>query len=158
MARHILGQGHQEIVALSVSEKSAVDRKIGAKDCDKILRSKRRAKYIESMTQLDVGCHLQSPQKIKELIDALHAEFPELSLEQMPIGIVAKCYLGKPFEVHTLDVEKEIVQHYKQYESLPLLLEKARSLAMHPSYIFIEVYADSLRAITADGSVSVIKE
>lgn len=158
MARQILGQKQAAAVTLTAHTASPVDRRIGARDSDKLLRTKRRSQYVEALSRLDAGCHLQNPQSVQALIEALRAEFPELSLEQMPIGIVAKCYLGAPYEVHTLDVAQEIIQHYKKHQSLPVLLEKARVLAMHPSYAFIEVYIDSLRAISLDGEVSVIKE
>ena len=39
---------------------------------------------------------------------------------------------------------------------MPPLFERARSLARHNTYRFIEVYADSLRAVSEDGSVSVL--
>ena len=34
--------------------------------------------------------------------------------------------------------------------------ERARALVLHPSYAFIEVYPDTVRAIGLDGTVSVI--
>jgi hypothetical protein len=41
---------------------------------------------------------------------------------------------------------------------MPPLYERARALALHPSYLFIEIYPDTLRAISIDGSVSVIEK
>ncbi len=35
--------------------------------------------------------------------------------------------------------------------------ERARSLALHPSYALVEVYTDKLRAIARDGTVSVLE-
>jgi len=37
------------------------------------------------------------------------------------------------------------------------LLEQARLLVLHPSLDLVELYTDTLRAITYDGSVSVIE-
>jgi hypothetical protein len=34
--------------------------------------------------------------------------------------------------------------------------ERARCLALHPSYAFIEIFKDTLRAVFLDGAVSVI--
>jgi len=41
---------------------------------------------------------------------------------------------------------------------MPPLYESARSLALHTSYAFIEIYDDTLRVISVDGSVSVIEK
>ena len=49
-----------------------------------------------------------------------------------------------------------IIEHYKKGQILPNGLEKARTIAMRGGYEFIEVYVDHLRAISANGSVSVI--
>jgi hypothetical protein len=38
---------------------------------------------------------------------------------------------------------------------MPPLFERARALALHPSYAFVEVYSDVLRAVSVDGSVAV---
>ena len=50
----------------------------------------------------------------------------------------------------------EIIEHYKSGQSLPGGLEKARSIAMRGGYEFIEVYSDCCRAVSSNGSVSVI--
>lgn len=55
-----------------------------------------------------------------------------------------------------LDAAGQIIEHYKQGEPLPGGLEKARGIAMHGGYEFIEVYSNCCRAISANGSVSVI--
>ena len=60
------------------------------------------------------------------------------------------------WEIHTLDIMGEIIEHYKVGEMLPNGLEKARNVAMRGGYDFIEVYVDCCRAISSDGTVSVI--
>lgn len=50
-----------------------------------------------------------------------------------------------------------IIRHYKSFEALPPLLERARSLALYPSYAFIEVYADKLIAVSPNGDTSMVK-
>ena len=69
---------------------------------------------------------------------------------------MAVCYLGKPYEVHTLDVTGGIIEHYQTGQILPNGMEKARSIALRGGYEFIEVYTDCCRAISSNGKVSVI--
>ena len=94
--------------------------------------------------------------KVKDIVNQLEAELPEIKLSGFLIGIISRCYLGDPYEVHTLDAAGEIITHYKRGEILPNGMEKARSLAMM-DYAFIEVYTDRCCAIGEDGSVAVIQ-
>ena len=64
------------------------------------------------MCELDIGGHVQNQQKVKRIIDAIHNEFPEVEINVIMLGIVSICYLGKPYEVHTLDVTGQIIEHY----------------------------------------------
>lgn len=120
------------------------------------LREKRSARYVEAMQRLDAGTHQQNDDALKELLDAISAEFPELAIEQRPLGLVSKCYLGEPFEVHRCDLDGNIVEHFERYRAMPPLFERARSLAAHGAYRFIEIYVDTLRAVAPDGSVAVL--
>lgn len=121
---------------------------------EKKLKQKRSQAYLDSMVRLDAMGAVCDRSKVEELIQSIRNEFGELQPHQFMIGIVSKCYLGEPFEVHTLDVRLEILQHFASYEPLPGLLEKARVLAMHPSYAFIEVYSDCMCAVAVKGYVS----
>lgn len=120
------------------------------------LREKRSSKYVEAMKRLDAGNHQQRTTALRELLDAIADEFPALAIDQRPFGIVSKCYLGEPYEVHRCDLDGNIVEHYERHRSMPPLFERARSLAAHGAYTFIEIYADTIRAIAADGSVAVL--
>ena len=121
-----------------------------------ILRKLRSKKYVETLSKLDSGeIHLDESLK-DELIEEIKNEFGNLEVNMWPLGIVAKCYLGDDFEVHTLDLTLKIVKHYKYYESLPQELEKARNIANNKNYAFIEVYSNMLKAISHDGTVSEI--
>ena len=124
----------------------------------RILRKKRSQKYMEAMKTLDVGGHVHNQEKVNELINAIREEFPEVELidSGILIGIVSKCYLGRPYEVHTLDCTLSIVEHYKQGQSLPDGMEKARAIAARAVYEYIEVYKDYCCAISSDGTVSII--
>ena len=123
---------------------------------DKLLRKPRSKEYMDALHRLDAGGHVHNQGKVNEIIDAIRAEFPEVELSGMLIGFVAVCYLGPPYEVHTLDFTGQIIEHYKVRQTLPNGMEKARSIAMRGGYAFIEVYIDCCRAIRSDGTVSVI--
>lgn len=123
---------------------------------DKLLRKSRSKEYMEALHKLDAGGHVHNQNKVNEIINTNRSEFPEVELAGVLLGYVAICYLGKPYEVHTLDIVGGIIEHYKAGQPLPNGLEKARSIAMRGGYDFIEVYIDCCRAISANGTVSVI--
>jgi hypothetical protein len=109
------------------------------------------------MKKLDAGGHATTREALSALLSAIRSELPELTIEHLPVGIVAKCYLGSPHEVHTLDRDGSIIRHYKTFESLPPLMERGRSLALHPDYAFIEIYVDKLIAVADNGDTSIVK-
>ncbi len=121
------------------------------------LRQKRSARYIDAMTQLDAGGHVHSTAANQALLDAIRQELPDVTVDSLPLGVVSKCYLGAPYEVHTLDCTGGIAKHFKCGESLPPLMERARSLANHPTYAFIEVYSTKLIAVSASGETAIIE-
>lgn len=125
---------------------------------DRILNRKRSSEYVDAMKRLDVGGHMHDHHKVSAIIDVIRAEMPEIEIDLGPIGIVSQCFLGVPYEVHTLDVTGEIIEHYESFRRLPGGMEKARKLAMSGFYAFIEVYPHALRAVKEDGSVAVLKE
>lgn len=123
---------------------------------DRLLRQPRSKEYMEAMHKLDVGGHVHNQHKVNDIINIIKSEFPEVEISGILLGYVSICYLGKPYEVHTLDVTGGIIEHYKEGQVLPNGLEKARSIAMRGGYEFIEVYVDCCRAISSNGTVSVI--
>lgn len=123
---------------------------------DRILRKTRSKKYMDALRRLDAGGHVHNKDQVDEIINAIREEFPELEISDVLLGYVSICYLGKPYEVHTLDLSGGIIEHYKSGEPLPNGLEKARSIALRGGYDFIEVYAGCCRAISSSGMVSVI--
>lgn len=157
MPKPILNVEQKVTQQFDLSKKLLVNTKLDPLKLEKRLREKRSNKYMEIMKQLDIsGCHMDQ-QKYQEFIDAINQEFSDIDLENQLLGIVAKCYLGQPYEVHTLDLTGNIVVHYKKNEDMPGLLNRARSLALHGGYDFIEVYIDCLRAVKSDGTVTVAK-
>lgn len=131
--------------------------RIPATDLQMRLREPRSNSYLDLLNQLDVGEKVISQTEKQQIVDAIKEEFSDLSDPTILVGVVAACYLGHPYEVHTVDLETATIQHYRVSDPLPIHLEKARSLALHPSYAFIEVYADCLRVVDKQGGVSVIK-
>jgi len=120
------------------------------------LRKKRSPAYLESMQRLDAGTHQHDAAALQELLEALAAEFPDLGVDERPIGVISKCFLGPPYEVHICDLAGGIIEHFQHWRSMPPLFERARSIAAHGAYAFIEIYVSTIRAVAADGSVSVL--
>lgn len=123
---------------------------------DRLLRKTRSKEYMQALHELDAGGHVHNQHEVNEIIDTIREEFPDLEISSIMLGVVSICNLGKPYEVHTLDITGRIIEHYKCGQVLPGGLEKARSIAMRGGYAFIEVYIDCCRAISSNGSVSVI--
>lgn len=123
---------------------------------DRLLRKPRSKEYVEALHKLDAGGHVHNQNKVNDIINIIRSEFPEVELNGILLGYVSVCYLGKPYEVHTLDMSGQIIEHYKAGQMLPGGLEKARGIAIHGGYEFIEVYVDCCRAVSANGSVAVI--
>ena len=123
---------------------------------DRILRKTRSKEYMKALCELDAGGDVNNKKQVEKIINTIRNEFPEISISSVLLGYVSICYLGTPYEVHTLSMAGGILEHYKAGQSLPGELEKARSIAIHGGYAFIEVYIDCCRAIYPDGTVSVI--
>lgn len=132
--------------------------KLSLMQIERVLNKQRSKEYMDAMKRLDAGGHMHNQRQVEELIKIIREEMPEIEIDMGPIGIVAKCYLGAPYEVHTLDINGSIIEHYQSYRSMPGMLEKARHLATSGYYSFIEVYNTALRAVKEDGTVAVLKE
>lgn len=128
-----------------------------APERNRVLNRKRSERYLKTMTTLDAGSHVSTAENAKCIIDAIHAELPEITVDEFPIGIVSRCYLGSPYEVHTLDLAGGIIEHYEVYKVLPSDLEKARSLSLHPQYVLVEVYRNGeMRAVRQNGDIEYV--
>lgn len=121
---------------------------------DSRLRRKRSSAYLEAIRRLDAGTHVTDREALKTLLEEISREFPDLTLDQRPLGIVSTCHLGAPYQVHVCDLGGEIVEHYETFRPMPAPFEGARALALHPSYAFVEVYADGCRLVSPDGAVA----
>lgn len=144
---------------LSISKRQVTDGKTEQMDklkIDRLLRKPRSKEYMDAIRKLDAGGHAHNHNQLEEIIDTIKGEFSELEIVGVMIGIVSTCYLGHPYEVHTLDITGKIIKHYEIGVSLPHGLEKARSLAIRGGYEFIEVYSDCCRCVDSMGNVSVV--
>ena len=121
---------------------------------DREILKKRSKKYLDLIAQLDAKT-LTETQGVEALIENIKQEFGTADLASLPMGIVSKCYLGHPYEVHTLDlVAKCIITHYKISEAMEPDFEKARTVALHNAYAMVEIYKDKLILIRQDGTAS----
>ena len=46
------------------------------------------------------------------MFNAIRNEFKDIPQNNLLIGLVAKCYLGQTYDVHTLDMSGSILIHY----------------------------------------------
>lgn len=120
--------------------------------------TKRRSKeYIDYLIKLE-NIDSAKVTGYKELVDHISKEIGELGLPSSPIGILAKCFLGAPYDVHILGLKGDIIlNHYKVSESLPPEFSKARNLAIHNQYAIVEVYIDRFILIDLDGNTTNLK-
>lgn len=149
-------QTNSILSATHTQEQKQQTQQIDKMKLDRLLRQPRSKEYMEAMHKLDAGGHVHNQHKVNDIINTIKSEFPEIELSGILLGYVSICYLGKPYEVHVLDFLGEIIKHYEAGQALPNGLEKARSIAMRGGYEFIEVYVDCCRAISSNGTVSVI--
>lgn len=149
-------QSNQSASILSATPKKVQATQMEKMNLDRLLAKPRSKKYIEAIHKLDVGGHTNNQNQVNEIINAIRNEFPEVELGGVLLGLVSKCYLGGLYEVHTLSVMGNFIEHYEVGHTLPEGMEKARSIAMRGGYEVIEVYSDCYRAISSDGTVAYI--
>ena len=121
---------------------------------DRDILKKRSKKYLDLIASLDAKT-LTDTKGMDELIKAIQEEFGTAELINLPLGIVSKCFLGHPYEVHTLDLSgSQIIKHYKISETMEADFEKARTVAKHNAYAMVEVYKDKIILIREDGTAT----
>ncbi|KIQ22854.1 hypothetical protein RT99_07180 [Flavobacterium sp. MEB061] len=121
---------------------------------DRDILKKRSKKYLDLISGLDAKT-LTNTKGIDELIKAIQEEFGTAEVASLPLGIVAKCFLGHPHEVHTLDLSgSQIIKHYKANETMETEFEKGRTVAKHNAYAMVEIYNDKIILIREDGTAT----
>jgi hypothetical protein len=111
---------------------------------------RRGQRYLQALRQLDASGATKAIDA-DELRKQIDDEFP-MPADSLPQGIIATCYLGPPFQVHTLDAIGGIIEHFPPSRPLPAGMEQHRALAMSPHYLAIEVYSDRIVCVKTDGS------
>ena len=126
---------------------------------DHVMHRRRSKAYVGLLKSLDSGGRACNQPKVQDLLDAVDAEFSDFdpTIPSLLLGIVSKCYLGHPYEVHTLDVAGCIIEHYEAGKPLPGILERARAMAQNEHYAFIEVYSGYLCAISDSGAPYIVR-
>ncbi|WP_276378470.1 hypothetical protein [Flavobacterium sp. H4147] len=121
---------------------------------DRDLLKRRSKKYLDLIAGLDAKT-LTDTKGMDELQKAIHEEFGIAEIASLPLGILSKCFLGHPYEVHTLDLSgSQIIKHYTGAETMEPQFEKARSVAKHNAYAMVEIYNDKIILIREDGTAS----
>ena len=121
---------------------------------DRDILKKRSRKYLDCIAGLDAKT-LTDTKGMDELMRAIQEEFGTAELANLPLGIVAKCFLGHPYEVHTLDLsDSQIIKHYTTGETMEADFEKARTVAKHNAYALVEVYKDKMILVRDDGTAT----
>jgi len=121
---------------------------------DRDVLKKRSKKYLDLIASLD-SKSLTDTIGMGDLMKAIQEEFGTAELANLPLGIVSKCFLGHPYEVHTLDLSgSQILNHYKSNELMEPDFEKARTVAKHNAYVMVEVYKDKIILIREDGTAT----
>lgn len=122
----------------------------------KILRKQRTEEYIKVMLNLDIGNHFDNDEIVMSILEKIKEEFPELSRASFPEVIITSCYLGHPYEVHAIDFDMNIIEHYKKGQTLDMKRTQARNLIIGGKYVMVEIYSDCIRAVDKNGMISVV--
>lgn len=125
---------------------------------EKVMRHKRSRNYIDAIEHLDTGSQQAGAEKLDDIYKIIRMELPGLFECGELVALLCKCYLGKAYDVHTIDLAGGILYHFKKGEGMPDGFEKARSLLMFGSYRLIEIYTTCYCAIDDNGFVAVIKK
>jgi hypothetical protein len=140
------GSGQQQAQRLDLSGTRAAAPVTGGR----LSLARRSSRFAAAIARLDAG-DLQATD-LTALMDEIAAEYPMGSAQ--PLGLVATCHLGFPYEVHILDLIGGIVEHFEVSQPMPHPFERARALSTHPAYDVIEVYDEVLVCVRSDGSVT----
>lgn len=160
--RNILGldeQTHSSVrTDLDVREKNVLTERQQLL-LERLLRKKRSHSYIDLFGCLDDGGNVHNEKQVQELLKALKDEFPpaELSPIEFLLAVLGPCCIGPGYDVHTLTLADEIIDHYLKTQSLYSKLEKGRALLHSGGYQLVEVYTTCCCAVDEQGNVSIVK-
>jgi len=120
-----------------------------------LMQKPRHAGIFDAIHRLDTQMDASARQNLIAWVqDQYVAEYGDI-----PIGFLAKCFLGPPYIDHRLDLVRSIVEHFTPSDTVPSPFDRARSLARHSAYEFVEVYSSGrLIAVRADGMTEILPE
>jgi len=132
------------------------DSSVGAKSATPGVRTRvnlqkaRHSGLFEAIHRLDAQIDEASRRELAAWItDQYTREYGDV-----PLGFLARCYLGAPYVDHRLDLLQSIAEHFTPDSVVPAPYDRARSLARSNAYEFIEVYASgTLVPVRVDGTV-----
>lgn len=178
MARPVLNNLSSGSMSLSTSRACRATVLLDGPKLQSRLRQNRAKTYVDVICRLRVNGHQPDKEAPRELISAVGNEFGDLAIEQRPDGVIGQVtwldaagvyHMTSTVAVWDLSSRQwdepsgfifliqDALGVYEPSQPMPSpLLERARSLALHPNYAFVELYADTLRAVASDGSVSVV--
>ncbi|WP_031483649.1 hypothetical protein [Streptomyces bicolor] len=129
-------------------------RAVGAPGPAAPLRRERLAprprELRDAVGRLDAGLDENARRQLAEWI----GEQYQASYGEIPLGFLARCYLGPPYVDHQLDLFQVIVRHFAPTDQVPEPFAGARMLVRSGGYAFVEVYSGGLLLpVLDDGTV-----
>ncbi len=116
----------------------------------RLARKPRHAGILAAVRRFDMRI---GQAEREELARWIRDEY-QTELGDIPIGLVAQCFLGPPYVDHRLDLFGNIVEHYAPADPMPEPYSAARMLVRTGAYAFVEVYGSGeLRPVLPDGTV-----
>ena len=113
----------------------------------------RHGGLFEAINRLDAQIDEASRRELAAWITDQYAT----DYGDVPLGFLARCYLGAPYVDHRLDLLQSIAEHFTPGDVVPAPFDRARALARSGSYQFVEVYASgALVPVRVDGSVDTL--
>ncbi|OXY98303.1 hypothetical protein [Streptomyces diastatochromogenes] len=114
------------------------------------LYTARSRKLLDAVGRLDAGLDEQACRSLAEWVREQYTT----AYGSVPLGFVARCYLGPPYVDHQLNLFHVIVRHFAPAEPMPEPFSAARMLARSGGYAYVEVYDDGLiLPVLDDGTV-----
>lgn len=113
----------------------------------------RHSGLFEAVHRLDTQIDAAARRELASWItDQYATEYGDI-----PLGFLARCYLGAPYVDHRLDLLQSIAEHYTPDDAVSAPFDRARSLARSNAYEFIEVYGSgTLVPVRVDGTVDTL--
>ncbi|MET8683785.1 hypothetical protein ABZV77_06175 [Streptomyces sp. NPDC004732] len=115
-------------------------------------RVKARSQGLrDAVARLDAGL---GEQACRELAEWIREEYTTAH-GTVPVGFLARCFLGPPYVDHQLNLFAVIVRHFAPSDAVPKPYSDARMLVRTGGYAYVEVYSDGLLIPVLDDGTAV---